>query len=82
MPKFEMGELAARMLIRHIESKAGVPPQKVFLEAELVVRASTRPPPGQRAPARAPVAGAQPARPVDRDGRRSRSRDEESVARR
>src|SRR5919202_5061813 len=42
VPKFKMGELAARMLIRHIESKAGVPPQKVFLDAELVVRASTR----------------------------------------
>jgi LacI family transcriptional regulator/LacI family repressor for deo operon, udp, cdd, tsx, nupC, and nupG len=42
MPKYRMGELAAQMLIRHVESKAGVPLQKVFLDAELVVRASTR----------------------------------------
>jgi LacI family transcriptional regulator len=42
MPKFKMGEIAAQMLIQHIESKTGVPPQKVFLEAELVVRGSTR----------------------------------------
>jgi len=43
MPKFEMGEMAARMLIRHIESKEMLPPQKVFLDSELVVRDSTRP---------------------------------------
>jgi DNA-binding LacI/PurR family transcriptional regulator len=42
MPKFEMGELAAQMLIRHIESRETLPPQKVYLEAELVVRDSTR----------------------------------------
>jgi LacI family transcriptional regulator len=71
MPKFEMGELAARMLIRHIESKAGVPPQKVFLEAELVVRGSTR-----------ALARPATARPAVRDGRRPSSRDGQSVARR
>jgi LacI family transcriptional regulator len=43
MPKAAMGEIAARMLIRHIESKTVVPPQKVLLEAELVTRQSTRP---------------------------------------
>jgi LacI family transcriptional regulator len=42
MPKFEMGRLAAQMLIRHIESRDMLPPQKVYLEAELVVRDSTR----------------------------------------
>jgi hypothetical protein len=43
MPKAAMGEIAAQMLIRHIESKTVLPPQKVLLEAELVVRQSTRP---------------------------------------
>ena len=42
MPKAAMGEVAAQMLIRHIESRTAVPPQKVVLEAELVVRQSTR----------------------------------------
>jgi len=42
MPKFEMGRLAAQMLIRHIESRETLPPQKVYLQSELVVRDSTR----------------------------------------
>ena len=42
MPKAAMGEVAARMLIRHIESKTVVPPQKVLLEAQLITRRSTR----------------------------------------
>ena len=42
VPKFRMGQLAAEMLIRHVEAHAVLPPQKAFLEAELVVRASTR----------------------------------------
>lgn len=42
VPKFRMAEIAAQMLIRHIESKTVLPPQKVFLEADLVVRDSTR----------------------------------------
>jgi LacI family transcriptional regulator len=42
MPKFQMGQLAAQMLIRHIESRETLPPQKVYLDAELVVRDSTR----------------------------------------
>lgn len=41
IPKFEMGQLAAQMLIRHIESREALPPQKVYLDAELVVRDST-----------------------------------------
>jgi LacI family transcriptional regulator/LacI family repressor for deo operon, udp, cdd, tsx, nupC, and nupG len=44
VPKFEMGNLAAQMLIRHIESKQAVTPRKVYLDATLVVRRSTAPP--------------------------------------
>ena len=44
VPKFEMGDLAAQMLIRHIESKQAVTPQKVYLDASLVIRRSTAPP--------------------------------------
>jgi LacI family transcriptional regulator/LacI family repressor for deo operon, udp, cdd, tsx, nupC, and nupG len=40
VPKFRMGQLAAEMLIRHIESREVLPPQKVYLDAELVVRRS------------------------------------------
>ena len=42
MPKIEMGRIAAQMLIRHVESKEVIPPRKVYLSAELVVRSSTR----------------------------------------
>ena len=42
VPKYRMGQIAAEMLIRHIEAKEAVPPQKVYLSAELIVRASTR----------------------------------------
>ena len=42
MPKFEMGQMAAQLLIRHIEAREALPPQKVYLEAALVVRGSTR----------------------------------------
>jgi LacI family transcriptional regulator len=44
MPKFQMGQMAAQMLIRHIESRETLPPQKVYLEASLVVRDSARAP--------------------------------------
>ncbi|MFN2635842.1 MAG: LacI family DNA-binding transcriptional regulator [Gemmatimonadaceae bacterium] len=44
VPKFEMGDLAAQMLIRHIESKEAVSPQKVYLDATIVIRRSTAPP--------------------------------------
>ena len=43
VPKSRMGETAVQMLIRHVESRETLPPQKVFLEAALVVRDSTRP---------------------------------------
>ncbi|HEX2207952.1 MAG TPA: LacI family DNA-binding transcriptional regulator [Longimicrobium sp.] len=43
MPKAEMGRRAAQLLIGHIESREALPPQKVYLDAELVVRDSTRP---------------------------------------
>jgi LacI family transcriptional regulator/LacI family repressor for deo operon, udp, cdd, tsx, nupC, and nupG len=43
VPKFRMGELAAEMLVRHVESRAVVPAQKAYLDAELVVRRSTAP---------------------------------------
>lgn len=49
-PKFRMGQIATQMLVRHIEAKEALPPQKLTLEAELVVRDSTRAPtePGAR----------------------------------
>jgi LacI family transcriptional regulator len=76
VPKFRMGELAAEMLIRHVESKAVVPPQRAYLDSQLVVRRSTTvhsgggvtmPPGGATVPAasrREPaVAGARRRRP-------------------
>jgi Transcriptional regulators len=51
VPKYEMGQLAAQMLIRHVESKQAVPVQKVSLDASLVVRASTAPPANDEAAA-------------------------------
>jgi LacI family transcriptional regulator len=42
VPKFRMGELATELLIRHVEAKAIVPPQRAYLDAPLVVRRSTR----------------------------------------
>ena len=44
MPTHKMGELAAQLLVRHIESKRAIPPQRVYLEATLVERRSTAPP--------------------------------------
>jgi hypothetical protein len=61
MPKAQMGRLAAEVLIRHIESREALPPQKVYLEAELVVRDSTRavaPAAAPRRPARIRVSAA------------------------
>ena len=43
VPKYRMAEIATEMLIRHVESKTAIPPQKVYLDAELVIRASCRP---------------------------------------
>lgn len=45
VPQRDMGASAAQLLVRHIEAKQAVAPQKVFLESELVVRATTAPPP-------------------------------------
>ena len=42
VPKLEMGETAARLLIGLIESGASDVPERVNLETELVVRSSTR----------------------------------------
>jgi LacI family transcriptional regulator/LacI family repressor for deo operon, udp, cdd, tsx, nupC, and nupG len=42
VPKFEMGRRAAEMLIRDIESKAKVTPEKVLLETRLMIRETTR----------------------------------------
>lgn len=44
VPKIEMGTMGAEMLIDQIESHAVLPPQRAFLESELVIRASTAPP--------------------------------------
>ncbi|MDB4949036.1 MAG: regulatory protein LacI [Gemmatimonadetes bacterium] len=44
VPKVQMAHTAAQMLIRHIESHEALPPQKVIVEAELVLRDSTCPP--------------------------------------
>lgn len=43
IPRFEKGRLAAEVLIRHIESREKLPPEKIAMEAELVVRGTTRP---------------------------------------
>ena len=41
VPIQEMAETAARLLVRHIESKQAVPPDRVILKAQLVERGST-----------------------------------------
>jgi LacI family transcriptional regulator len=61
MPTHRMGELAAQMLVRHIESKTTIPPQRVYLEATLVIRASTAPPRATGPAAAAAPGGALPA---------------------
>jgi LacI family transcriptional regulator/LacI family repressor for deo operon, udp, cdd, tsx, nupC, and nupG len=43
IPTRRMGELAAVMLLDHVNAHAVAPPQRTVLEAELVVRASTQP---------------------------------------
>ena len=72
VPKFRMGQIATEMLIRHIESKEIVPPQKVYLDAELVVRQSTRALGEAASEPAAQRVGAGPARRAARagDGRR------------
>jgi DNA-binding LacI/PurR family transcriptional regulator len=43
VPTFEMGRLAAELLLRHVDGGPSVPTQKIYLDAELVVRDSTPP---------------------------------------
>lgn len=42
VPRYEMGYKAAELLIRQIESQEELPPQRIDLEAELIIRGSTR----------------------------------------
>ena len=42
MPTARMGQLAAEMLIKHVEAHTVLPPQHAMLESELVERASVR----------------------------------------
>lgn len=42
VPKFELGEQAARILMEQIESQQVIAPRRIHFEAELVVRGSTR----------------------------------------
>ena len=44
VPMFDMGRIAAEMLVAHIESRKILPPRKVYLESKLVIRASSAPP--------------------------------------
>jgi LacI family transcriptional regulator/LacI family repressor for deo operon, udp, cdd, tsx, nupC, and nupG len=50
VPQAEMGRLAAELLVAQVEAVTPTPPERHFLDARLVVRASTRapgkPPPG------------------------------------
>ena len=43
VPKFEIGEQAARMLLDQVESRGPRGPQRIHFDAELVIRGSTRP---------------------------------------
>jgi len=56
VPKFKMGESAAQLLVRHIESRQAVAPQKISLTATLVVRGSTAAAAAVAAPASLPPA--------------------------
>lgn len=42
VPRFEMGRQAAELIVRHIESREKLPPERIDLESQLVVRESTR----------------------------------------
>jgi DNA-binding LacI/PurR family transcriptional regulator len=60
VPKVEMGERATEMLIRRIEARQALPPERVTFEGTLVVRGSTRPLEEGRRPTR--NRGARPVR--------------------
>lgn len=49
VPTHEMGRLAAELLLRHVDGGPAVPTQKIYLDAQLVVRGST-PPRGEARP--------------------------------
>ncbi|MDZ7337408.1 MAG: LacI family transcriptional regulator [candidate division KSB1 bacterium] len=42
-PQYEIGRKAAEILIRNIESPTALPPEKVVLETDFIIRDSTRP---------------------------------------
>jgi LacI family transcriptional regulator len=74
VPKFRMGQVAADLLITHVESRTVVTVQKAYLEAQLVVRGSTRAverPPVVAPPKQAAIAP-RPGRPVAATRRGSR----------
>ncbi len=48
VPTVEMGRLAAELLLRHVDGGPEVQTRKIYLDAELVVRASTARPPAAR----------------------------------
>jgi LacI family transcriptional regulator len=68
VPRFEIGETAAEILIRHITSCETLRPEKIDMQAELVVRGSTRAPHPNLPvpPLEVELAGAEP--PVRRVG--------------
>ena len=43
IPRYEMGQKAAEILVRQLESPDKLPPEKVYMESELILRSSTRP---------------------------------------
>lgn len=55
VPKEEMGRLAAELLVAQVEAPGPERPERHFLDAPLVVRASTGPPPGGGPPAGRPA---------------------------
>ena len=65
MPAFAMGELATQMLVRQIESRESVTPQRIYLDATLVERRSTAPVASHAAaPVGRPASAAATARPL------------------
>jgi DNA-binding LacI/PurR family transcriptional regulator len=56
VPQVEMGRLAAELLIAQVEAASPPPPQRHFLDAPLVARASTGAPPARPGPSPRPGA--------------------------
>lgn len=61
VPMVEMGTQAARLLLRHVGAEATVAPQRVSLDASLVVRGSTGPAPRTDDAAPQPARATEPA---------------------